>query len=172
MRPICCSHCLIEVHKISENNWNRYHSRGTKPFFSLFLGNIKKFTQFAWIFAFCMICSIAPFITNILASESQIKMIKWCRHNDSFWTFRSACYAKWSDLRVLSRALPGHNLHHQAASKNLVLLLQPDSSLRAHRLHGCSWLHPPTWLGREAFLRWENPPMSIKRPNRPPILSL
>ena len=65
---------------------------------------------------------------------------------------------------MLSGAVPGHNLRHQDQEKNDLLLLQPDSSLCAHRLHGCSWLHPPTWLGREAFLRWENPPLSIKRP--------
>ena len=144
------------LHKIYENNWSRYC--GTKSFFLLDFNLFGLYQDISYIcMDFCMICLSAPILELIFCQVSHKSRCDLLM--PQLWLiltlFRSACKAKRSDLRVLSGALPGHNLHHQAASKNLVLLLQPDSSLRAHRLHGCSWLHPPTRLGREAFLGWE-----------------
>ena len=51
---------------------------------------------------------------------------------------------------MLSRALPGHHLHHQDPAEDDVLLLQSDRALPPHLLDGHPWLHSPTRLGREA----------------------
>ena len=73
---------------------------------------------------------------------------------DANITRRSAGYSEWGDIRVLSRAIPRHHLHHQDQTADCVLLLQPDSSLCAHRLHGSPGIYPPARLRRETLIRW------------------
>ena len=43
-------------------------------------------------------------------------------------------------------------------ASNIVLFLQPDRPLRAHLLHGSSWIHTSTGLGGKAHIRyfWDN----------------
>ena len=67
---------------------------------------------------------------------------------------RCARYQEWSDLRLLSRALPWHHLRGADQEENPLLLLQPDRALPPHRLHGRPWIHSPARLGGKALFGW------------------
>ena len=90
---------------------------------------------------------------NLACNKHKVKYLTNLVCIKSFF-FRCAGQKKRSDLWVLSRALPRHNFHNQDQEKDTLLLLQPDSSLCAHCLHGCSRLHPAPRLGGEAVPRW------------------
>ena len=67
---------------------------------------------------------------------------------------RRAGYQERSDLRLLSRTLPGHHLCGEDQEENPLLLLQPDCALPPHRINGRPWIHSPAWLGGKALPWW------------------
>ena len=79
------------------------------------------------------------------------------KRNGTFiiYLFRRPSHPQWSDLWVLSWAVSWHHLHDKDSAENSLLFFQPDSSLRAHCLHGCSWVHSSSRLRREAVFRWD-----------------
>ena len=69
--------------------------------------------------------------------------------------FRSSCNQKRSDIWVLSWTIFGHHVQNTDPQTDGLLLLQPDSSLRAHCLYGCPGFHTPPRLWRKALPRWD-----------------
>ena len=66
---------------------------------------------------------------------------------------RGAGYQERCPLRLLPRALSGHNLHDRYQEEDPLLLLQPDCALHPDRLHGRPGLHAAAGLRRETVLR-------------------
>ncbi|XP_071054594.1 CHRNA7-FAM7A fusion protein isoform X17 [Onthophagus taurus] len=75
-------------------------------------------------------------------------------HERRMVSHRNAGQEEHHSVPVLPRALRGCNVHNPDTPAHVVLLLQPDSSLRADFLDGVAGLHAAARFGREAHTRY------------------
>lgn len=76
-----------------------------------------------------------------VVNGSQFTAIRACMKTLTPLCYRYARQKERDNVRLLSRTVRGHYVHHKNQTKDAILFLQPDCAMRAHLVDGSPWLY-------------------------------